>query len=71
MEKRQIGNSDLHVSKMGLGCMSLGTEERAAKEIVHHAIENGINYLDTADLYDFGQNEEMVGKAIQDRKSVV
>ncbi|MFI8685271.1 aldo/keto reductase [Rossellomorea sp. NPDC077527] len=66
MEKRQIGNSDLHVSKMGLGCMSLGTEERAAKEIVHHAIENGINYLDTADLYDFGQNEEMVGKAIHE-----
>ena len=66
MEKRQIGNSDLHVSKMGLGCMSLGTEEKYAKGIVQHALENGINYLDTADLYDFGQNEEIVGNAIRD-----
>ncbi|MCA0147732.1 MULTISPECIES: aldo/keto reductase [Rossellomorea] len=66
MEKRQIGHSDLHVSKMGLGCMSLGTEESSAKEIVQHALENGINYLDTADLYDFGQNEEIVGNAIRD-----
>lgn len=66
MEKRQIGSSDLLVSKMGLGCMSLGTEEKAAKEIVQHALENGINYLDTADLYDFGQNEEIVGNAIRE-----
>ncbi|MGM0852959.1 MAG: aldo/keto reductase [Bacillota bacterium] len=66
MEKRQIGNSDLFVSKMGLGCMSLGTEEKAAKEIVKYALENGINYLDTADLYDFGQNEEIVGNAIRE-----
>ena len=66
MEKRQIGNSALHVSKMGLGCMSLGTEESAAKDIVKHALDNGINYLDTADLYDFGQNEEIVGKAISE-----
>ncbi|WP_406686813.1 aldo/keto reductase [Rossellomorea vietnamensis] len=66
MEKRRIGNSDLLVSKMGLGCMSLGTEESSAKEIVQHALENGINYLDTADLYDFGQNEEIVGNAIRD-----
>ncbi len=66
MEKRQIGNSDLLVSKMGLGCMSLGTEEKGAKEVVQHALENGINYLDTADLYDFGQNEEIVGNAIRD-----
>jgi aryl-alcohol dehydrogenase-like predicted oxidoreductase len=66
MEKRQLGSSDLFVSKMGLGCMSLGTEENAAKEIVQHALENGVNYLDTADLYELGQNEEIVGKAIRD-----
>ncbi|MCA1054718.1 aldo/keto reductase [Rossellomorea aquimaris] len=65
MEKRQIGNSDLYVSKMGLGCMSLGTDEKKAKEIVHTALENGINYFDTADLYDFGRNEEIVGKALK------
>ncbi len=66
MEKRQIGNSDLHVSKMGLGCMSLGTDEKEAKGIVQYALENGINYFDTADLYDFGKNEEIVGKAIHE-----
>ncbi|NMH68743.1 aldo/keto reductase [Bacillus sp. RO3] len=65
MEKRQIGTSELYVSKMGLGCMSLGTAESTAKEIVQHAIGNGINYLDTADLYDYGQNEEIVGNAIR------
>ncbi|BCB04613.1 aldo/keto reductase [Bacillus sp. KH172YL63] len=65
MEKRRIGNSDLLVSKMGLGCMSLGTDEAAAKEIVQYALDQGINYLDTADLYDFGRNEEIVGNAIR------
>lgn len=66
MEKRQIGSSDLYVSKMGLGCMSLGTDEKKAKEIVHTALENGINYFDTADLYDFGRNEEIVGNALKE-----
>ncbi|WP_064090957.1 aldo/keto reductase [Rossellomorea aquimaris] len=66
MEKRRLGNSDLFVSKMGLGCMSLGTNEEEAKKIVQHALENGVNYLDTADLYDFGKNEEIVGKAIRE-----
>ncbi|SCB85733.1 Predicted oxidoreductase [[Bacillus] enclensis] len=66
MEKRQIGTSDLSVSKIGLGCMSLGTDETHAKEIVQTALENGINYFDTADLYDFGRNEEIVGSALKD-----
>jgi aryl-alcohol dehydrogenase-like predicted oxidoreductase len=66
MEKRQIGNSDLYISKMGLGCMSLGTDEKKAKEIVQTALENGINYFDTADLYDFGKNEEIVGNSLKD-----
>ncbi|OIU71156.1 aldo/keto reductase [Rossellomorea aquimaris] len=66
MEKRQIGASDLYVSKMGLGCMSLGTDETHAKEIVQTALENGINYFDTADLYDFGRNEQIVGSALKD-----
>jgi aryl-alcohol dehydrogenase-like predicted oxidoreductase len=65
MEKRQIGNSDLFVSKMGLGCMSLGTDENSAKEIVNYALQEGVNYFDTADLYDFGTNEEIVGKALK------
>ncbi|KZZ86151.1 aldo/keto reductase [Bacillus sp. SJS] len=68
MEKRQIGRSDLYVSKMGLGCMSLGKDESHARAIIDEAIELGINYFDTADLYDFGLNEEFVGRAIQNRR---
>ncbi|AZB43424.1 aldo/keto reductase [Bacillus sp. FJAT-42376] len=68
MEKRQLGRSDLFVSKMGLGCMSLGKEEAHARSIIDEAVELGINYFDTADLYDFGLNEEFVGKALQNRR---
>ncbi len=54
MDKRELGNSGLYVSKLGLGCMSLGTEEQSAVEIVRYALDHGVNYLDTADLDDFG-----------------
>ncbi|WP_082233926.1 aldo/keto reductase [Halobacillus massiliensis] len=71
MNKRQIGNSDLHVSEIGLGCMSLGSDYNKAKEIIDRALDAGINYLDTADLYDFGENERIVGEAIKDRREEV
>ncbi len=67
MIKHQIGSSDLFVSRIGLGCMSLGTSEKEAVSILHAAIDTGINYLDTADLYDYGLNEEFVGKALRGR----
>ncbi|SIS37009.1 aldo/keto reductase [Salimicrobium flavidum] len=65
MKKRQIGSSDLHISELGLGCMSIGTDENKAKDIIHTSIDNGVNYLDTADLYSFGENERLVGKAVK------
>lgn len=65
MKKRQIGNSDLFVSEMGLGCMSLGTDEDKAGAIIEAALDEGINYFDTADLYDFGENEKIVGKMLK------
>jgi aryl-alcohol dehydrogenase-like predicted oxidoreductase len=65
LERRQLGTSDLYVSKMGLGCMSLGTNQAHAESIIKAALEAGINYFDTADLYDFGMNEEIVGKSLQ------
>ncbi|WP_010284417.1 aldo/keto reductase [Bacillus timonensis] len=68
MEKRRIGSSDLFVSKIGLGCMSIGTEERKALQIIDAALDLGINYLDTADLYDHGLNEEFVGKTIKQKR---
>lgn len=52
MRKRKLGTSDLDISEVGLGCMSLGTEKNKALSILDEAIELGINYLDTADLYD-------------------
>lgn len=64
MEKRQLGNSDLWVSKMGLGCMSLGTNSDHAEKIIQAALDQGINYFDTADLYDYGVNEEIIGKVL-------
>ena len=65
MRKRQLGQSDLYVSEIGLGCMSLGTNPDNAVEIIQTALEHGVNYFDTADLYDFGNNEKLLGKALK------
>ena len=66
MKTRLLGNSNIFVSEIGLGCMSLGTQigEKAA-EIILAALDEGITYFDTADLYDFGVNESIVGKTLQ------
>lgn len=72
MKKRRLGNSDLYVSELGLGCMSIGTEEKTARKIIEASLEEGINYFDTADLYDFGENEKIVGNALKDvRENVI
>ena len=71
MKKNRLGQSDLYVSEIGLGCMSLGTEEAPAVRIIHEALDAGVNFLDTADLYDAGRNEELVGLAIRGRRSEV
>lgn len=71
MKKNRLGSSDLFISEMGLGCMSLGTDVEKGVRIIHEALHVGINFLDTADLYDFGLNEEIVGKAIKGRREEV
>ncbi|WP_100404973.1 aldo/keto reductase [Bacillus solitudinis] len=68
MENRKLGNSDLEVSVVGLGCMSIGTEKNVAKNILDKALDLGINYLDTADLYDQGVNEELIGEVIKSKR---
>ncbi|WLD91907.1 aldo/keto reductase [Alkalihalobacillus sp. AL-G] len=68
MKSNQIGTSDLHVSEIGLGCMSLGENESEAIKIIHKALDDGVTFIDTADLYDFGKNEEFVGKALKGRR---
>lgn len=65
MKKRKLGQSDLYVSEIGLGCMSLGTVFNHAKKIIDSALDEGINYFDTADLYDRGVNESIVGQALK------
>ncbi|GAA0361146.1 aldo/keto reductase [Bacillus horti] len=72
MKKNQLGNSDLYVSEIGLGCMSFSQEqEQKAHYMIDFALDQGVNFLDTADLYEFGGNEEMVGKAIKGKRSQV
>ncbi|RYY53191.1 MAG: aldo/keto reductase [Chitinophagaceae bacterium] len=71
MEYRLLGKSSLPVSEIGFGCMSLPTDSSAAAVLVHQAIELGINYFDTADIYQGGMNEEHLGRALKDRREDV
>jgi len=71
MKYNKLGKSDLRVSEVSFGCMSLGDDHAANAGLLHHAFDNGINYFDTADLYQQGANEETVGKAFRDRRDQV
>lgn len=71
MKKRELGKSGLFVSEIGLGCMSLPNDSKESNKIIDAAIDAGINFLDTADLYDGGKNEEIVGHALKGRRSKV
>ncbi|XID91959.1 aldo/keto reductase [Paenibacillaceae bacterium WGS1546] len=71
MKRNRLGTSDLFVGEIGLGCMSLGTEEDQAVGLIHEALDRGVDLLDTADLYDAGRNEELVGKAVRGRRERV
>ncbi|MFZ3577094.1 aldo/keto reductase [Virgibacillus sp. DJP39] len=68
MKTNRLGKSDIYLTDLTLGCMSIGTNPTKANEIIDAALDAGINHLDTADLYDFGLNEEIVGKSIKDRR---
>lgn len=72
--QKNVLRSGIEVSELGLGCMSLGTDYNEAEPIIERAIEHGITYFDTADIYDKGINEAIVGKALkkyQDRDDIV
>jgi len=71
MEYLILGKSDLRVSEVSFGCMSLGDDYSVNEELLHKAVDHGINLFDTADLYDKGNNEITVGKALKDRRSSV
>lgn len=71
MNKRLLGHSGLEVSEISFGCMSLRGDQKSNIELLHKAQELGINFFDTADLYDKGENEITVGKAFKDRRDKV
>src|SRR5689334_5796498 len=71
MDYRLLGRSKLRISRIGFGCMSL-KEEATGISLLRQAAVQGINYFDTADLYDKGANEALVGKALKPhRKEVI
>jgi aryl-alcohol dehydrogenase-like predicted oxidoreductase len=71
MQYNSLGKTDISISQIGFGCMSLdGTHDDNAK-ILHHALDHGINYFDTADVYNKGENEITVGKAFKSVRSKV
>ena len=71
MNYHQLGRSSLRISEISFGCMSLGKDQATNERLLHRAVEAGINFFDTADLYDKGWNEESVGKALAGKRKDV
>ena len=71
MQYNPLGTSDLNVSEVSFGCMSLESDDAANAQLLHRAHDEGINYFDTADIYNKGQNEITVGKALAGRRDKV
>ena len=76
MPTRSLGRSGLTVSMQGLGCMGMSqsygpADEKESIATIHRALDLGVFFLDTADIYGVGHNEELVGRAIRDRRDEV
>jgi aryl-alcohol dehydrogenase-like predicted oxidoreductase len=77
MNYRQLGQGGPAISAIGLGCMGMSAyygpdrDEQESIATIHRALDLGINFVDTADLYGFGRNEELVGRAIRGRRNAV
>ena len=76
MEQRKLGTHGLTVSAQGLGCMGMSDfygkrDEAESIATIHRALDLGVNFLDTSDMYGPFTNEELVGKAIKGRRNQV
>src|SRR4051812_8793971 len=78
MKTRELGKSGLQVSEIGLGCMGMSDfydpklqNDEESIRVIHRYLAEGGNFLDTADMYGVGKNEELVGRAIEDRRERV
>ena len=66
---RKLGSSSLSVFPIGLGCMSLSgvygkSDDAEGIRVVHHAIDRGVTFIDSSDMYGWGHNETLLGKAL-------
>jgi aryl-alcohol dehydrogenase-like predicted oxidoreductase len=73
MKQVALGKAGLVVSQMGLGCMGMSefygaTDDAESIAVIHRALERGVNFLDTADMYGMGRNEELVGRAVKGQR---
>jgi len=73
MDYRKVGRTGLKVSQFCLGTMTFGDQvsESDAIAMIHAAMDAGLNFIDTADMYVKGRSEEIVGKALQGRRDQV
>ena len=76
MHTRELGKSGLRVSAVGLGCMGMSdfygpSDEAKSIETLHHALDTGVRFWDTADMYGIGHNEELVGRGLKGRREEV
>jgi aryl-alcohol dehydrogenase-like predicted oxidoreductase len=76
MDTRPLGTSGLRTSAVGFGCMGMSefygaSDEQEALGVLHHAIDIGVTFWDTADMYGSGHNERLVGRALRDRRDQV
>ncbi len=71
MNYKKLGKSDITVSEIAFGCMSLADDEQSSKQLLHQALDNGINFFDTADIYSYGNNEITLGKAFAGKRDKI
>ncbi|MGK0489517.1 MAG: aryl-alcohol dehydrogenase-like predicted oxidoreductase [Candidatus Endobugula sp.] len=69
MKYRLMPKANLKVSEISFGCMSLDLKNNGNERLIHAAIESGVNYFDTADLYDKGENERLIGRALRPNRN--